>query len=538
MNNGVRVSIILAVVTIALLGLYYASLDDPAATVASTSDVPPTEVILESDLMEPELEPELVIVGEPESIESAPTPEAEEPPIESSPQMFEEAMVEAEPESEMSDAERGLAESAAVLEDVPAPTMEPGSDAVAALDAEADAEMSAANLGDPESTASERGAAPLPREPMPSEPTDSMPASEPSEPVVDIPAEPSQPGRSRNGIAPTREPGRSVNSTGVGMHRVVAPGDADVDLNRAVGLLQSRDGGQVVDEAGATAWLVVPEGMVDGLSEIAITETQAGDTLVLVRTDTRGSLGLSGDVSSARVVLEPDGIHHGVNFRIKPQAIADVSAASRGLIRVPIVWVQDGNIVFAETRRISISGQGRIAGRFDRATADRLAAGLLAEPGVMSGDEPSSPTAEADVATPASAPTIVTSNPGGLPADAYVEYTIKDGDSFALIAREWFGDESRFSDIGLANPLVDPLKLQKGQVIRLPPKDMPRRVVVAPANPAGVRIHVVGSGESLSEIALAAYGKSSRWREIYEANKDVIGPDSGKLTVGMELVIP
>ena len=46
------------------------------------------------------------------------------------------------------------------------------------------------------------------------------------------------------------------------------------------------------------------------------------------------------------------------------------------------------------------------------------------------------------------------------------------------------------------------------------------------------------SGETLSHIAQAAYGRSSRWPEIYEANKALIGEDPTRLVVGMELVIP
>ena len=139
---------------------------------------------------------------------------------------------------------------------------------------------------------------------------------------------------------------------------------------------------------------------------------------------------------------------------------------------------------------------------------------------------------------PGAGGTSASGNPGGLPADAYVEYEIKEGDYFEKIAQEWFGDRSRVSEIGLANPLLDPRRLQPGQIIRLPPKDAPRPVVVDPVLADGVRMHVVRSGETLSDIALAAYGKSSRWKEIYEANKDLIGADSGKLEPGMELVIP
>jgi len=320
------------------------------------------------------------------------------------------------------------------------------------------------------------------------------------------------------------------------MHRLVAPGDESVDLNRAVRLLQSRETGNVADDATGTAWIVVPDRFVESISDVAITEPQGDDVLVLVRTDTRGSLGLSGDVSSARVVLEPNGINHGVNFRIEPQSINTVSSASLNLVRVPLAWVQDGRIVLVETRPISISGQGRIAGGFDRATADRLALGLLADPTVSAPVATRPSTAESTPVDPGSV--VLPGNPGGLPADAYVEYTVQSGETFESIAGMWFGDTSRFSDISRANPLVDPNNIALGQVIKLPPRDLPRRIVVDPPDAQGVRIHEVRSGETLSDIALAAYGKSSKWTVIYEANKAMIGPDSSKLQVGMELVIP
>ena len=49
------------------------------------------------------------------------------------------------------------------------------------------------------------------------------------------------------------------------------------------------------------------------------------------------------------------------------------------------------------------------------------------------------------------------------------------------------------------------------------------------------KTHTVVSGDTLSGIA-KKYGKDS-WKEIYEANKDIIGDDPNKIRPGMELKI-
>ena len=57
------------------------------------------------------------------------------------------------------------------------------------------------------------------------------------------------------------------------------------------------------------------------------------------------------------------------------------------------------------------------------------------------------------------------------------------------------------------------------------------------ATGAGAATYVVGKGDNLSKIADKVFGDSSRWKEIYEANKDTIS-DPNKIYVGQELVIP
>ena len=50
--------------------------------------------------------------------------------------------------------------------------------------------------------------------------------------------------------------------------------------------------------------------------------------------------------------------------------------------------------------------------------------------------------------------------------------------------------------------------------------------------------YVVRSGDTLSGIANAMYGSELAWRDIYEANRDRIGDDPGRLSVGMRLSLP
>jgi nucleoid-associated protein YgaU len=60
---------------------------------------------------------------------------------------------------------------------------------------------------------------------------------------------------------------------------------------------------------------------------------------------------------------------------------------------------------------------------------------------------------------------------------------------------------------------------------------------VADAAQSAVRTYTVKSGDTLSEISQELYGKSAKWRDIFEANKTKLAsPDV--LVVGMELVIP
>jgi nucleoid-associated protein YgaU len=50
--------------------------------------------------------------------------------------------------------------------------------------------------------------------------------------------------------------------------------------------------------------------------------------------------------------------------------------------------------------------------------------------------------------------------------------------------------------------------------------------------------YTVQSGDTLLSIAEQFYGDGTKWRRIYDANKDVIGSDPDKLKLDMKLKIP
>ena len=52
------------------------------------------------------------------------------------------------------------------------------------------------------------------------------------------------------------------------------------------------------------------------------------------------------------------------------------------------------------------------------------------------------------------------------------------------------------------------------------------------------KTHTVESGENLSVIAEQELGSQSRWKEIYELNKELIGKDPDLIQPGMELKLP
>jgi len=57
------------------------------------------------------------------------------------------------------------------------------------------------------------------------------------------------------------------------------------------------------------------------------------------------------------------------------------------------------------------------------------------------------------------------------------------------------------------------------------------------ASSTATRIYEVVSGDSLSKIAKREYGDANKWKQIFEANRDLI-KDPNKIFPGQKLKIP
>lgn len=119
-------------------------------------------------------------------------------------------------------------------------------------------------------------------------------------------------------------------------------------------------------------------------------------------------------------------------------------------------------------------------------------------------------------------------------------YTVQAGDTLSSIATDLYGAERHWVDIARANPRVDPIRLRIGQELRLPDRDAieQRSRDDDLESPPGTLTHVVRPGETLSTIAQQHYNDSSRWRIIFNANRDLLGSDPDRVKAGHELAIP
>lgn len=112
-----------------------------------------------------------------------------------------------------------------------------------------------------------------------------------------------------------------------------------------------------------------------------------------------------------------------------------------------------------------------------------------------------------------------------VPMPAAVHHNVVSGDSLSKISLANYGSMQVYDTIFEANkPMLDhPDKIYPGQVVRVP--------VIASLT------HTVKPGQSLGAIAKFHYGKSNRYNEIFEANKDVLA-SADAVEVNQVLTIP
>ena len=139
----------------------------------------------------------------------------------------------------------------------------------------------------------------------------------------------------------------------------------------------------------------------------------------------------------------------------------------------------------------------------------------------------------------------LTQTPLGIPVDGPVvgsisvtNYIVISGDSLWKIALSKLGSGYRWVELAKLNKLTDAGRLEVGQVLLLP--DNKEKILVSSSKILKTiegNEYVVEKGDSLSKIALMAYGDSFAWTKIWEANKQLIRNPS-VIHKGWKLTIP
>ncbi len=102
------------------------------------------------------------------------------------------------------------------------------------------------------------------------------------------------------------------------------------------------------------------------------------------------------------------------------------------------------------------------------------------------------------------------------------KYTVKAGDTLKSIAKKFYGRSSKWKKIYNVNKdlISASKKLKKGMTLQIPALN-----------------YTVKKGDDIKSIAKKYFGARSKWNKIYQVNKDVI-PVSKQLKTGMKLVLP
>jgi len=107
-------------------------------------------------------------------------------------------------------------------------------------------------------------------------------------------------------------------------------------------------------------------------------------------------------------------------------------------------------------------------------------------------------------------------------------YTWRAGDSYASVAETYLGP-GQVRALKQANEGRAAASLQVGDKILVP---VPSAESTPPPS-----VYVVQPGDVLGSISLSVYGTSKKWRQIFDANRDVLS-DANSLKVGQRLRIP
>ena len=162
-------------------------------------------------------------------------------------------------------------------------------------------------------------------------------------------------------------------------------------------------------------------------------------------------------------------------------------------------------------------------------------------PSLLLNTELSDPTAPK---LPAGALLRTTVNLTPTPHPDYLSYTVRSGDTYTGLAHRFYGASSHLELLRNANEGRSGLRTGEtllvpifGNTAAVAEPAVERKAVAASALTSAAGSHEVQPGENLWAIASQHYGSGTRWKDVFEANRDLLSsPDA--LQAGMRLRIP
>jgi nucleoid-associated protein YgaU len=134
------------------------------------------------------------------------------------------------------------------------------------------------------------------------------------------------------------------------------------------------------------------------------------------------------------------------------------------------------------------------------------------------------------------------------PARVAVEtHRVQPGDTMSALAESYYGSAKYTQFLIESNPQIEyPDRLRVGMTVKIPerPTGDPANRTAVPRDPASARggakyrTYRVQSGDTFYGIAQKQLGDASRWEELFELNKDVVGGNAKRLQVGHVLRLP
>ena len=120
----------------------------------------------------------------------------------------------------------------------------------------------------------------------------------------------------------------------------------------------------------------------------------------------------------------------------------------------------------------------------------------------------------------------------GAPA-AGASYLVLPGDTLGTIAAKIYGTKKEWKTLADFNGLTSPYLIRIGEVVKFDDHNEKAKAFVAQYQSA-MKTVVVKKGDSLSKIAAAVYGDSSKWKQLLSLNNGKIA-NPNQIAIGMKL---